>query len=215
VSCRSFRTAPPRQRPQHRGILGLDDRVGPLGTATDDLEAALVYHRAETILPKPELVDRLEPARGLRVEHRPEGEDEGIDPQRGVAQPPRGARSPASQRDDHSLQFLAPLGQLVDPGGSRRRELASPYHPRPHQLPQALGEDVGADLRQAGPQIREALGTEQKLAHHQQRPALPDDVEGVGRSTGVVVGARGGHSRDSIRDGPDLHPFRCSREFIS
>ena len=45
---------------KYRGILGLDDCVGTLGAA-DDLEAVLVHYRAETVLPEPELVARLEP----------------------------------------------------------------------------------------------------------------------------------------------------------
>jgi hypothetical protein len=58
---------------------------------------------------------------------------------------------------------------------------------------QTLGEHVRADARQAGTQISEPLRAEQQLAHDQQRPALADEVEGVGRAAPVFVAASGRH----------------------
>jgi hypothetical protein len=52
---------------------------------------------------------------------------------------------------------------------------------------------------QAGPQIGEALGAEQQLAHDQERPALADHVEGAGDPAWISVRAlAGGHELKTI-----------------
>ena len=48
-------------------------------------------------------------------------------------------------------------------------------------------------------EVGEALRAEQQLAHDQQRPALADDVEGMGETTGLSVGALGRHRGQSSR----------------
>src|SRR5918995_3271760 len=130
------------QRPQHRGILGLDDRVGPLGAAADYLETALVDHRLETVLPEPELVARLEPFDRARVEHGPEGEDKGIDAQRGVTGSRWRASTPAVEPKDERLELHPPpFRQPVNPGGRRRGGALFGDPPPPPPPPHAPSGD--------------------------------------------------------------------------
>src|SRR5829696_3029490 len=211
------------QRPQ-RGGLALDGSVGPLRIPPGNLKAPVCNLSPEDLLPKPQLVERLNPFCSARIEHRPKGEDERINPQRGIARPHRRAGTPVPQRDDHWLKLLAPLTELIHPGGSRRRQLPPAYHPRSLKLPQALGQDVGARIGQARPEVGEALGAKQQLADDQQRPPLAYEVEGVGSCAAVVVGAplrcgplrcgplrcgRGRHAWDSTTASPDARSLRC------
>jgi hypothetical protein len=184
------------QRPQHRGILGLDDRVGPLGGAADDLDAVLVHHCAETVLPEPQLVARVEPLGGLRVERRPEGEDEGIDLQRGFAGPPGGASTLVPQRHDNRLELQPPFRELVASRGRRRRELTPSYCPDAFQLARPLGEDIGAHTRQARPEGGEGLRPQQETSHHQERPSLTYQVKCMCSGAAVIVRAHGNRARD-------------------
>src|SRR5206468_4094496 len=110
-----------------------------------------------------------------------------IDAELGVALGEGSRGPPASELEDHRLEGLPALGQLVDPGSGRRRELAAAEQIRLLELAQALGEDIGAHVRQAGPEVAETLGAEQELAHHEQRPALADEVESPGYAAGVAV----------------------------
>src|SRR5919112_1953715 len=197
------------QRGQGAGV-GLDGRVWPLGFPADDLKPAVGNLSSEDVLPEVQLVARSEALCGARVEHRSEGEDERIDPQCGVARPRRGAGSPAPQLGNDRLELLAPVSELVDPGSRRRGKLPAPHDPGPLELAPALGEDVWARARQAGAQIGEALGAEQQLANHQERPALAYQVEGVGGGASVAVRAHGSHARDSTTGGPDPHLLRRS-----
>ncbi len=61
------------------------------------------------------------------------------------------------------------------------------------ELSQALCEHVRAHVGEAGPQVGEALGAQQELAHDHQGPALAHQVEGAGDSAGIAVGALCGH----------------------
>ena len=79
----------------------------------------------------------------------------------------------------------------------RRVERALAHQARGLQLPQALGEHVGADLREPGAQVGEALGPEQQLAHDQQRPALAHEVERPRHAAAISVGP--GHT-DSLAE---------------
>ena len=54
----------------------------------------------------------------------------------------------------------------------------------------ALGEDVGADSRQIGAQLRKPPAAEHQLAKDQQRPAVADKLKRMGRAAGVVVAPR-------------------------
>ncbi|WP_344870214.1 hypothetical protein [Deinococcus aetherius] len=42
-----------------------------------------------------------------------------------------------------------------------------------------MRQHVGADVGQIGLQVAEAPGTQQQLPHDQQRPAFPDQIEGM------------------------------------
>ncbi len=55
------------------------------------------------------------------------------------------------------------------------------------KLGEPLGERVGAKTRQIGAQFGEAPRTEHHLAQHQQRPAVADQLERMGRPTGIVI----------------------------
>ncbi|GAA3314355.1 hypothetical protein GCM10020219_028270 [Nonomuraea dietziae] len=77
-----------QQRAQGVGI-GRDRRVGPLGLPSRDPQPPAGDLDQEAVLAEPERHDRVEPLRGLGVEQRLEGQDEGVDADRGVAPQPR------------------------------------------------------------------------------------------------------------------------------
>ena len=79
------------------------------------------------------------------------------------------------------------LGDRVDGARALRDRL---HEPLPHQLPQATGEDPWSDPG-ADPQLLEALGTEQEVAHQHQPPTISDRVQGTGY--GVVDLSRAGN----------------------
>ena len=146
----------------------------------------------------------VEPVGGVRVEHRPERDHEGVGAERGVARRERRLAAPAAELEHERLEREAAVGQLVDARARRRRELAAAQEPGLLELAQALGEHVGAQVRQAGPQVREALRAEQQLADDQQRPALADDVEGARDAAAVAVGPFGGHDGESTESRPNF-----------
>jgi len=65
--------------------------------------------------------------------------------------------------------------------------LAADQDPGRLQPFEPLGQRIGADSGQIGADVTKPFWTEHKLAHHQQGPALPDQVERVGGSAGVVI----------------------------
>jgi hypothetical protein len=195
------------------GWIALYDRIGTLYTPAFDLQTAIPNYSAEAVLAETQFVARVEPLRGMRIEHRPERENEGVNTKLRVTRPRRRARTPASEPYDDRLELLAPLCELVDPGSRRRGKLAPPYYPRSLELPEALGEDVGARSGQACPEVGEALGTEQQLAYDQQSPPLANEVESVRRRACVAVCTHGNHTRDFSTGSPELHFSECFTQF--
>ena len=121
------------------------------------------------------------------VVERLERDRQRVGPERRVAVRERGDAAEAAELEDHRLELAPALGQLVDPRAGRRASVRRAHQPGALQLAQALGEHVGADLRQPGAQVGEALGAEQQLAHDQQRPALADEVERARDAAAVSV----------------------------
>ena len=122
------------------------------------------------------------------LEHRLEREHRGVGAERRVRGRDRRLAAPAAEPEHDRLELAAPVGQLVHLRGGRGRELVAPDDAALLKLAQALREHVGADVRQAGAQVGEALRAEQQLAHDEQRPALADEVERAGDSAAVAVG---------------------------
>ena len=54
-----------------------------------------------------------------------------------------------------------------------------------------LCQDIRADAGKVGTEIAEPLGTQHQFPHHQQRPALPDQVERMSRPAGIFVATAG------------------------
>jgi hypothetical protein len=171
--------------------VGGDDGVGSLnGPALDD-EALAVHAGVEAVVAQAELVVAVAAVAG-RVEQRPERDHErvGADP-RVLGGRERRDAAPAAEREHDRLELPATRGERVDLGARGGRELVVLEDPGRLEVAQALREDVGAEVGQAGAQVGEALGAEQQLAHDEERPALADDVEGAGDATAIPVRALG------------------------
>ena len=80
---------------------------------------------------------------------------------------------------------------MRDPAGGRQR--AAAHDAGLLELAQPLRQDVRAQVRHAGAQIGEPLRPEQQLAHDEQRPPLPDHVEGACDPARIAVGSLAGH----------------------
>ena len=195
-------------------IRRLDDRVRLLRAPALYLEAAIpMDHSTKPLLPKPQLTGSLKPLSSLRVKHGAQRENKRVNSQPGIAGPGRRACAPPPKRDDDRLELLTPRGKLIDPGSRRRSELSPPHYSSPLELPEALGEDVGAGIGKACSEVCEALGTEKQLAHYKQSPPLSDEVEGVGSGASLGVSAHANHLLGkSITSSPKLHFFECSSE---
>ena len=55
------------------------------------------------------------------------------------------------------------------------------------QAHQALRQHVGADAGEVCPDLAEAAGAEDQLAHDEQRPTLADELQGERGTASVVV----------------------------
>ena len=140
------------------------------------------------------------------------------------------SRSPASRRTARTLSVGGPserapqrassrmagrsaapvVGELVDLRGGRRREGTPGHDPGGLEVAQARGEDVRPDAGQAVDQVGVALGPVHQLADHEQRPAIPDQVERVGhRAVLVVVLA---HARNRTTHLMDVEENTCKIE---
>jgi len=111
----------------------------------------------------------------------------------GLARREGGHAAEAPERDHDRLELASALGELVDPRSRWRREGATTHQARLLEIAQALGQDVGADVRQSGAQIGEALGAQQQLADDEEGPALAHEVEGARDPAAVAVGALARH----------------------
>ena len=152
------------------------------------------HAQAKPLGAEAELEARAHALCGLRVERGQEREQERVDAELASGQR-RGAAAPAREREDHRLEPATPLRQLVDGRVGRWSELAPLNRAAVLELVQALREHVGARARQPRPQVGEALGAEDELAHHQERPALAHAVQSPGDAAGIVVAAQSGHAR--------------------
>src|SRR5439155_18789936 len=99
------------------------------------------------------------------------------------------------ERDHCPFELTAPVGQLVDACGRRRRELASPDHPGTLELAETLGENVGTRVRESPAQVGVALRDKEQLADDEQCPALSDEVEGLRDRAAVAVCPHRRHAR--------------------
>ena len=112
---------------------------------------------------------------------------------------PARERGPAPERKDDLLEITAPVGERVDVRRRRRRELVALDDARALEFAQAIGDDVGARVREASLEIGETLRPEQQLADHEQRPALADEIESVGDRAAIAVCTLGRHVRTHTR----------------
>jgi hypothetical protein len=85
-------------------------------------------------------------------------------------------------------QPFAVLGELVHPRRGRWLQATPPDDASLLERLQARGEDVGAAADEVRVEIRVALrALVQQLADDEQRPALPDEVEGMRHGAVLVV----------------------------
>jgi hypothetical protein len=102
--------------------------------------------------------------------------------------------APLRERAEHVVEGAPLRRQLVDRHRRRRRQLRPPHDTGALQVAEPSREDVRAD---AGERVREigvAPLAEHQLAHDEQRPAIPDQVEGMGNGAVLVI-ALHGHDR--------------------
>ena len=179
--CRGLpRSQPPAQPP----------RRGQLDLASADIDAKPPPIQSQLIAGGQALC-------GLGVEERAQGEDDRVGAD--LLGPGRlgRPRPPGAEPGDDRLQPHAPVGQLVHPGAGRWIQLPPPYGSRSLELAKSLCQDVGAGGWQALAQVGEALRAQQQLANDQQRPTLADEVESVGETTRLAIGALGCHGPKS------------------
>ena len=153
-----------------RAGVSLDCRGRGFGVAPAELKLAAGDADAEVLLAEPQLVARLQLARGLGVEERAQGEDDRVGADLTVLGRGRRPRAPGAQLGHYRLQLGTPLGQLVDMGRRRRGQFATMEYTDPLELAQTLGEDVGACVGQPVTEVGEALRAEQQLAHDEKAP---------------------------------------------
>ena len=79
------------------------------------------------------------------------------------------------------------LGELVDPGGGRRRQRPLRDDSARLEVAQAGGEDVRADAGEARDEVGVALRAAHQLEDDQERPPLADQAERVGHRAVLVV----------------------------
>ena len=135
----------------------------------------------------------------LRDEVGPEREEQRVraDAVR-VSRLDRRARAPLSEAHHQGLEAAAPLGQLVDRPSVGSAPPALDDDLPLLEVPEAAGEHVRRRVWKARAEVGEPLRAQDQLADDQQRPAVPDQVEGVGDPAGVSVGAGGlGHGMQS------------------
>ena len=158
--------------------VGHDDGVGGGELGSLDLDLAPGDSRADALVAEPQLDLGLEVAGQVGAEEGAHREHAGVDAHAHALVRRRSVRAaPAAESDQHRLELHAGLAQLVDLGRGRRWKLAPDDDPGPLESAEALREDVGAELRQPGADVGEALRAEQQLADDHQGPALADDVE--------------------------------------
>ena len=161
------------ERARQRRRVGGDDGVGSVGAAPLHREAVAVDAGAKAVLAQAQLVGAVGGCGAARREQGLEGDHERIGADGGVVGGrERGHAAPAPEREHDGLELGAAVGERVDLGARRRWQLVAHHHPRGLEVAQALGEDVGAQVGQAGAQVGEALGPQQQLAHDEQGPAL-------------------------------------------
>ena len=177
-----------------------DDHVGVVRGTAADVDGAVVDGEAEHVGHESHLGDDADAPGGVGVEGVLEGEHGGVAPDGHVVGERRRSGTPALQAHEDRLEPGSPLGELVDVRRGGRREPAAPDDAGVLELPQPLGEDVRAGLGQAGVQVGEALGAEEQVADDEQRPALPDEVEGVSGRAPVAVAAHRDHASQATAD---------------
>jgi hypothetical protein len=79
------------------------------------------------------------------------------------------------------------VGQLVDGGRGRRRQLVPGDQARGLEILEPGGEDVGADPGQALDEIGVALGAVHELPGDEKCPALADEAQCAGDRAVLVV----------------------------
>ncbi len=184
----SILTSPPRSA----SFRGIPPRRG--GVAAADRDGAVCHIDLEAVLAEAQRVGRTQVTGDLRVEHRPQGQDVGVDAHAGVLRAQRRAAAPAAELVQHRGELRPPVGELIHPGAERRGELAAPDDAGALEVAQTLREDVGAGVEDSLTQVGEALGAEQQLADHEHGPPLAHEIERVCRGTRFTVCALGRHA---------------------
>ena len=189
----SMATSPapvPQDAGQRPGV-GLDRGIRGRRAASRDLDAPVGHVDTKALLAEAQLVAGCLALGAGRSEKGLQRDDDGVDADLRFTRGEGGHAAEAPERQHDGLELAPALGELVDPRARGRRERAPTHDARLLELAQALGEDVGADVGEAGAQVGEALGAEQQLADDEQGPPLTGDVEGSRDPAAVAVGALG------------------------
>src|SRR5207249_3531912 len=96
--------------------------------------------------------------------------------------------APRRQGSEGVSQRVTVLGELVDDATGRTIGDGAARDAGVLEMAQPFGEQARADAWESGQQIREASRRHREVADEEQRPALPDDVEGVCET--AVLGVR-------------------------
>ena len=161
--------------------VGLDDDVGlvdrpGLCLSVDDRRHLVPDAKLEAAGRRERSDDRVE-----RV-HEPAGEE-----LVGVGRRAERASAPEGQLADRRPQCEPVLGELVDAGGGRGRQLPLRDDAAGLEIAQAVGEDVRPDSGKCLGQIRVALRAAHQLQDDEQRPPLADEAQRVRHRAVEVV----------------------------
>ena len=100
--------------------------------------------------------------------------------------------SPAAQGLEHRQEPAPRLCQRIDP-----KPVVMGNHADLFELREPPGENAGRDAGHAGADHLEPFRREHQLAHHQQGPPIPDQVQGMGGKASFVIAQSGGFRRFS------------------
>src|SRR5207237_10848799 len=98
-----------------------------------------------------------------------------------------GPGAPQAELQDDVLELPPVLGELVGDAGGWSGQEAAPDDAGVLQLPEPGRQDVGWDPGEAAPEVGEALGTEEEVADHEQRPALAHQFQRVGQAAELAI----------------------------
>ena len=99
----------------------------------------------------------------------------------------KASHTPPGQLRDGGPEATAVAGECIDRAGDGRGEHLAFHDAGGFELFEPSGQESWGDRTEPVLQVRVALRPAEQLANDQQRPALADDVEGVGEWAVLLI----------------------------